>query len=75
MFGLMLRSTYMVFAGAPLRQAVTLLWVFKLPWNWAQVDMVAPWIAQFAFGFYGVMLTSGCSRPCCRRSAPPAGGW
>ena len=54
----MLRGTYMVFTGAPLRQTVTLLWMFKLPWQWANVDMVAPWIAQFAFGFYGVMLTS-----------------
>ncbi len=32
--------------------------MFELPWQWARVDMVAPWIAQFAFGFYGVMLTS-----------------
>ena len=46
MFGLMLHGTYMVFTGAPLRQTVTLLWVFKLPWQWARVDMVAPWIAQ-----------------------------
>lgn len=58
MFGLMLFSTYQVFAGAPLRQTVTLLWMFKLPWQWAQVDFVAPWIAQFAFGFFGMMLTS-----------------
>lgn len=58
MFGLMLFSTYKVFAGAPLREAVTLLWVFKLPWQWAEVSMVAPWMAQFAFGFFGVMLTS-----------------
>ena len=58
MFFMMLGSTYKVFAGAPLRQTVTLLWMFKLPWQWAQVDMVAPWIAQFAFGFFGVMLTS-----------------
>ena len=58
MFGLMLRSTYRVFAGAPLRETVTLLWVFKLPWQWADVEMVSPWIAQFAFGFFGVMLTS-----------------
>lgn len=58
MFGLMLFSTYKVFAGAPLREAVTLLWVFKLPWQWAEVGMVAPWMAQFAFGFFGVMLTS-----------------
>lgn len=58
MFGLMLYSTYQVFAGAPLRETVTLLWVFKLPWEWAQVQMAAPWAAQFAFGFFGVMLTS-----------------
>lgn len=58
MFGLMLYSTYKVFAGAPLREAVTLLWVFRLPWQWADVSMAAPWVAQFAFGFFGVMLTS-----------------
>ena len=58
MFGLMLFATYKVFAGAPLREAVTLLWVFKLPWQWAEVGLVAPWIAQFAFGFFGVMMTS-----------------
>ena len=58
MFGLMIFSTYKVFAGAPLKETVTLLWVFKLPWNWANVSMVSPWIAQFAFGFFGVMLTS-----------------
>lgn len=58
MFGLMLSGTYKVFAGAPLRQTVTLLWTFKLPWQWADVSMVAPWFAQFAFGFFGVMMTS-----------------
>ena len=58
MFGLMLRNTYLVFAGAPLKKVITLLWVFKLPWQWAQVDLVAPWAAQFAFGFFSVMLTS-----------------
>ena len=58
MFGLMLFSTYKVFAGAPLREVVTLLWVFKLPWQWAEVGMVASWMAQFAFGFFGVMMTS-----------------
>lgn len=58
MFGLMLFTTYQVFTGAPLRETVTLLWVFKLPWQWAEVGMVAPWFAQFAFGFFGVMLTS-----------------
>lgn len=58
MFCMMLLSTYQVFAGATLREAVTLLWVFRLPWNWAEVGMVTPWIAQFAFGYFGVMLTS-----------------
>lgn len=58
MFGLMIWSTYRVFAGAPLQEAVTLLWVFKLPWQWAQVSWAAPWVAQFAFGFFGVMMTS-----------------
>lgn len=58
MFILMLYSTYLVFTGATFREAVTLLWVFKLPWNWTNTSFVAPWAAQFAFGFYGVMLTS-----------------
>lgn len=58
MFLLMVYSTYLVFAGAPLKEAVTLLWAFKLPWQWTNTSLVAPWAAQFAFGFYGVMLTS-----------------
>lgn len=58
MFGLMLLGTYRVFAGAPLQKSVTLLWMFKVPWEWAQVGMVEPWFAQFAFGFFSVMLTS-----------------
>ena len=58
MFFLMLYTTYLVFAGASLREAITLLWVFKLPWNWVNTSFVDPWIAQFAFGFYSVMLTS-----------------
>ena len=58
MFFLMLYSTYKVFTGAPLQQTVTLLWVFKLPWQWAEVSMVTPWFAQFPFGFFGIMLTS-----------------
>ena len=58
MFCLMLFSTYRVFAGAPLSQTVTLLWVFKLPWQWVDVSFAAPWMGQFAFGFFGVMLTS-----------------
>lgn len=58
MFGRMLYSTYRVFTGVPLSQTVTLLWTFRLPWQWAEVGMVSPWAAQFAFGFFGVMLTS-----------------
>jgi len=58
MFLLMIYNTYLVFAGATLKEAVTLLWVFKLPWQWTNTSFVSPWIAQFAFGFYGVMLTS-----------------
>ena len=59
MFCLMLVSTWKVFTGAPLSQTVTLLWVFRLPWQWAYTDgLVTPWAAQFAFGFYSVMLTS-----------------
>ena len=69
MFLNMLYVTWLVFAGAgELRQAVTLLWTFKLPlkskvffFPWianAYPVQVTPWIAQFAFGFYSVMFTS-----------------
>ena len=58
MFCMMLYNTYLVFAGASLREAVTLLWTVRLPWAWTNTAMVSPWVAQFAFGFYSVMLTS-----------------
>ena len=60
MFFVMLWNTYLVFSGASeLRQAVTLLWTFRLPWHWAyNGTLFSPGIAQFAFGFYSVMLTS-----------------
>ena len=59
MFCLMLFSTWKVFTGAPLQQTVTLLWTFKLPWQWAyHGTFFHPGVAQFAFGFYSVMLTS-----------------
>lgn len=58
MFILMIYNTYLVFTGAPLREAVTFIWIFKLPWRWTNTSFVSPWIAQFAFGFYSVMLTS-----------------
>ena len=49
----------MVFKGTrELTQVVTLLWTFKLPWNWVNAHGLSPWIWQFAFGFYSVMLTS-----------------
>lgn len=58
MFFIMLFSTYKVFEGQELKQIITILWTFKLPWNWLDVSYVSPYIAQFAFGFYSVMLTS-----------------
>lgn len=59
MFGSMLYTTWLVFAETrELKQFVTLLWTFKLPWNFAYPVNVTPWVAQFSFGFYSVMLTS-----------------
>lgn len=60
MFFVMLWNTYLVFAGTKdLTQAVTLLWTFNVPWQWAyHGNVIAPWISQYAFGFYSVMLTS-----------------
>lgn len=60
MFFLMLWVTYLVFAGSrDLSQTVTLLWTFDLPWHWAYHGTIFhQGVAQFAFGFYGVMLTS-----------------
>lgn len=59
MFFNMLFTTYLVSAGTRnLSEFVTLLWTFKLPWAFANHTAVIPWIAQFAFGFYGVMMTS-----------------
>lgn len=60
MFGNLLYSTWLVFAGASeLKQVVTLLWTWKLPWHWAHTaTSVHPAAAQFAFGFYSLMLTS-----------------
>ena len=60
MFGNMLFQTYLVAAGAnSLREAIKLLWMFRVPWGWAySVGTVADWIAQFSFGFYSLMLTS-----------------
>lgn len=59
MFFSMLGNTYMVLTGASnLREVITILWTFKLPWNFAQYSSFTPWVVQFGFGFYSVMLTS-----------------
>lgn len=60
MFFQMLYVTWLVFSGTQdLGQVVKLFWTFKLPWHWAyHSTAVAPWVAQFAFGFYSMMLTS-----------------
>lgn len=60
MFFSMLFNTYLVYAGAnTLKEIVILLWSVKVPWHWAyHGTLFAPWVAQFAFGFYSLMLTS-----------------
>lgn len=60
MFGNMLFQTYLVGAGAAsLREAIKLFWTFRVPWGWTYTaGMVPDWVAQFSFGFYGLMLTS-----------------
>lgn len=60
MFFLMLWNTYLVFAGASgLHEVVTLFWTLKVPWHWAyHGTLFHPGVAQFAFGFYSIMLTS-----------------
>ncbi|MDS0525178.1 4Fe-4S binding protein [Clostridium sp. SHJSY1] len=59
MFINMIFSTYLVFSGTNnMKEVVTLLWTWKMPWQWGDTSFVSPWIAQFAFGFYSVMLTS-----------------
>ncbi len=59
MFLNMIYVTFLVFGGSKdLSQIVTLLWTFKLPWQFAYHTEVTSWVSQFAFGFYSVMLTS-----------------
>ena len=41
-----------------LHQNIHLLWTFDVPWHWAYPVEIEPWKAQFAFGLYGIMLTS-----------------
>lgn len=59
MFANMIFTTYLVFSNASqLHEVVKLLWTFKVPWEFTNTSFVTPWIAQYAFGFYSVMLTS-----------------
>ena len=60
MFFQMLYRTYLVAVSASsLSTFVTLLWTFRLPWDWAYTTPVTiPWLAQFAFGFFSIMFTS-----------------
>lgn len=60
MFMQMIFTTYLVFAGsANLAQAVKVLWTFQVPWQFAYHGSIfSDGVAQFAFGFYSVMLTS-----------------
>ena len=55
----MIILTVMVVKGAEnLHQTIHLLWSFDVPWHWAYPVEIEPWKAQFAFGLYGIMLTS-----------------
>lgn len=60
MFSTMLHQTYLVAAGTgSLQELVTLLWTFKVPWNWAYTaGSATDWVAQYSFGLYSTMLTS-----------------
>lgn len=59
MFFNMLTTTYLVFNGTnSLKEFLTLMWTFKVPWRFYELTNVAPWIVQFAFGFYSMILTS-----------------
>ncbi|HBL07041.1 MULTISPECIES: 4Fe-4S binding protein [unclassified Clostridium] len=59
MFISMVFNTYLVFQGTnTLKEVLTILWTFKLPWNFTDLSYVSPWIVQFSFGFYSLMLTS-----------------
>ena len=60
MFGVMIFNTYLVASGADsLKEALKLFWTIRVPWGWTYSGSPWPdWIAQFAFGFYSMMLTS-----------------
>lgn len=60
MFFNMLFYTVLVFQGtASLKEFVTLLWSINLPFKQSNsIAGISPWIYQFAYGFYSIMLTS-----------------
>ena len=59
MYSKMVYITILVFKEQrSIQKAITLLWTFKMPWNWVNISIVDPWIAQYAFGFFSLMLTS-----------------
>lgn len=59
MFIVIIFNTYLVFSNArDLKQVITLFWSFKLPFAFSDISSVSPWVAQFAYGFYSMMLTS-----------------
>lgn len=60
MFTMMIISTVSVFSGtSSLKEVVTLLWTFKVPWQFAyHGTIISEGIAQFAFGLYSLMFTS-----------------
>lgn len=60
MFATMVYQTWKVFGGvSSLSETIKLFWTFRVPWGWTYTaGSTADWVAQFAFGFYGLMLTS-----------------
>ncbi len=59
MFFVMMFNTWAVIQQTrSLKEVITLLWTFKLPWNFADYSSLSPWIVQFGFGFYSMMATS-----------------
>ena len=59
MFFVMLWNTYLVFAEAQdLKQVVTLLWTFKLPWQWGYHGTFLHRRGAVRLWIYSVMLTS-----------------
>lgn len=60
MFILMILTTVNVFLEVKnLKEIITILWYFKIPWQFASPNILLPdWILQFAFGMYSIMFTS-----------------